>query len=354
MVPPLPSQNNDQHDTRADALHGEALVLLAHDHMVRPEDLRRDRRGGVTAKVVQATVDARVFLDSRAEYERSLYGNEGFMADAMKAFDSLMETVDSNPAEFLIVREAADIQEAKRTTRLGLILGSEGGKLLEGSLAVLRTFHRLGMRHLQFHWAVRNQLGTAQSDLDEAGLTEFGREVVTEMNRLGMIIDVSHSSPRSIADALATTTKPIINSHTGARALQPDSPQLLWDDQLRQLAENGGLAAVHFCSSVLVGRERERATVEDVMAHIEHLVNVAGIESVGLGPDFVADRGPLLKNISFNQKIPYETFVWTEDLDDSGKLRNLTRALVRREYSDSDITKILGGNLMRVFEASLG
>ncbi len=350
----MPPQDESPHNTRADALHERALVLLAHDHMVLPEQLRRDRKGGVTAKVVQATVDAHAFSYDRAEYERSLYSAEGFMADAMKAYDSLLETVDSNPAEFLIVRKAADIEEAKKSGRLGLILGSEGGKLLEGSLAVLRNFYRLGMRHLEFHWAIRNQLGTAQRDLDEGGLTEFGHEVVTEMNRLGMIIDVSHSSPNSIADALATTTKPIINSHTGARALQPDSPQLLWDDQLKRLAENGGVAAVHFCSSVLVGRDRKPATVEDLLAHIEHLVKVAGIESVGLGPDFVADPGPLLRNVCFNQKSPYESFVWTEDLDDSSKLRNLTRALVERGYSDSDVSKILGGNLMRVFESSLG
>ena len=138
----MPPQDESPHNTRADALHERALVLLAHDHMVLPEQLRRDRKGGVTAKVVQATVDAHAFSYDRAEYERSLYSAEGFMADAMKAYDSLLETVDSNPAEFLIVRKAADIEEAKKSGRLGLILGSEGGKLLEGRTSIVIA-HRL-------------------------------------------------------------------------------------------------------------------------------------------------------------------------------------------------------------------
>ena len=108
------------------------------------------------------------------------------------------------------------------------------------------------------------------------------------MNRLGMIVDVSHSSPPSIDDVLATTTRPIINSHTGSRDLNPVSSQLLWDDQIRSLADNGGVACIHFNTSVLIGRQTNRlATVDDVLAHVEHVVNVGGIASVGLGPDFI-------------------------------------------------------------------
>ena len=335
---------------RADALYRRAIVLLAHDHMVRLQDLRRDRAGGITAKVVQAALDARVFSDSRAEYENSLYSTEGFMSDGMEAFDNLLSLAESHPAEFQIVRKPGDIAAAKASGRLGLILGSEGGKLLEGSAAALRNFHRLGMRHLQLHWAIRNQLGTAQSTPDEPGLTDFGREVVVEMNRLGMIIDVSHSSPRTIEEVLATTTKPIINSHTGARAIC-DKPQNLWDHEIRHMADNGGVVAVHFGSGLVVSGGRP-ATMDDLLAQIEYVSNVGGIDCVGLGPDyFQYEDFPAGANVMRNQGSP--PMPWTQGVEDSSKLSNLARALVARDFADNDILKILGGNLMRVFEAVL-
>ena len=334
---------------RARELHERAIVLLAHDHTITIDDFRADRRGGVTAKVVQAVVDARVF-ESRTAYESSLYSFEGFMRDAMTAYDRLLCTVDAHPSELLVVRTVGDIRSAKASGKLGLILGSEGAKYLEGSIAALHNFFRLGVRQVQLHWAIRNQLGTAQSDLDEPGLTEFGREVISEMNQLGMVIDVSHSSPASIVDALATTRKPIINSHTGSREFNPLSGQLLWDDQIKALAANGGVACIHFSSSVLIGRQTgRRATVDDVLAHIEHVVKVGGIDSVALGPDFIP-AGELGHNIRFNQRIPPEFWLWTQDLDNSTLLPNLTEALVERGYSDHDILKILGGNLLRVLE----
>ncbi len=334
------------------ALHQRALVLLAHDHMVRAEDFRRDLAGGVTAKVVQATVSGRAFANNRAEFERSLYSTEGYMRDGMEAYDEIFATVETMPDEVFVVRHAADIAEAKRTGRLGLILGAEGAKLLEGSLAALRIFYRLGMRHLQLHWATRNQVGTAQSDTDEPGLTDFGREVVAEVNALGMLLDVSHSSAATIADVLAMTDKPVINSHTGARELNPRSTQLLWDDQIRDLADNGGVAAIHFCSQVLLSEGRQ-ATVDDVLTHIDYLIDVGGIESVGLGPDYLLDGTQKTRNVSFNQRISESNFTWTKDLEDSGKLPDLTVALLKRGYTEDEILKILGGNMLRVIEAAL-
>ena len=346
----MADQDDDTPFARADALHRRATVLLAHDHMARLQDLRRDREGGITAKVVQAAIDARIFSDSRAEYEKSLYCAEGFMRDAMEAFDNLLGMAESHPAEFQIVRKAGDIAAAKVSGRLGVILGAEGGKLLEGSTAALRNFHRLGMRHLQLNWAIRNQLGTAQSTPDEPGLTDFGREVVAEMNRLGMVIDVSHSSPQTISDVLSTTAKPIINSHSGSRAICNKS-QNLSDREIRGMADNGGVVAVHFGSGLVVSGGRQ-ATIDDLLAQIEHVSNVGGIDCVGLGPDYFqyADF-PLGRNVMRNQGNP--PMPWTKNLEDSSKLPNLTRALVERSFGDEDILKILGGNLLRVFEAVL-
>lgn len=347
----MPLELTPEARERADGLHDGAIVLLAHDHMMTVDDFRRDLVGGVTAKVVQATVDARIF-EPREVYEPSLYGTEGFMLDAMTAWDQLLNAAQTDPSELLIVKSAEDIREAKRSGRLGLIMGSEGAKHLEGSLAALRNFHRLGVRHLQFHWAIRNRLGTAQSDYDEPGLTEFGREVVAEMNRLGMVIDVSHSSPPSITDVLATTTKPIINSHGSARVLC-DSVVSLWDDQIRDLADNGGVLAVHFGSRLLVNDDRT-TTMDDLIAHFDHIANVGGIDCVGLGPDFYTygDDDPRGDQVMVNQRRP--PMPWTVDLEDTSKLRSLTRALVDRGYPDDHILKILGGNLMRVFEETLG
>jgi len=218
-------------------------------------------------------------------------------------------------------------------------------------LAALRIFYRLGMRHLQLHWATRNQVGTAQSDTDEPGLTEFGREVVAEVNSLGMLLDVSHSSTATIADVLAITDRPVINSHTGARELNPRSPQLLWDDQIKDLADNGGVAAVHFCSRVLL--DDGHTTIDDVLTHIDYLVDMGGIESVGLGPDYLLDGTQRTRNVSFNQRIPEGAFTWAKDFEDTSTLPNVTVALLERGYTEDETLKILGGNMLRVIEASL-
>ena len=348
-TPTAPSAENDE---RAVCLHDEAPIVLAHDHMVEAEDFARDRAGGVTAKVVQATLDARVFAPTRAEYQQSLHSTEGFMRDAMEVYDALLAKVQANPRELLVVRSGADVRAAKASDRLGLILGCEGAKLLEGRVAALRNFHRLGVRHIEFHWAIRNQLGTAQNDDGEPGLTAFGSEVVAEMNRLGMLIDVSHSSAATIADVLRESSDPVINSHTGARVFH-DTPQNLWDAQIRELADNGGVAAVHFASGVLVDGD-ELASIADVVRHIDHLIDVGGIDSVGLGPDFVLGHADRDARLLFNMNRTPESYTWTKDLDDSGKLRNLTRALVANGYGDEDIRKILGGNLLRVIDEAMG
>ena len=202
---------------------------------------------------------------------------------------------------------------------------------------------------MQLNWAMRNRIGASQANEDEPdgpGLTPFGFLVVERMNELGMVIDVSHSAPATAEDVLRTSTKPILNSHSGSRALAP-KPQNLWDDQIRAIADNGGIVAVHFCSRLVLGVNDRQSQIDDVVRQIRCVADVGGMDAVALGPDWIlghpARDEPYLRNT--NQ----EDITWTVGLESSTGLPNLLPALQEGGFRAAEIEKILGGNLIRLF-----
>ncbi len=325
-------------------------IYLAHDHMDRPEDFSRDLAGGVTGKILHLVVDSWFDAPTREEYEASYYGNDGFLERGLVAVARALEHEREPANRVRAIRGFGDLARARDHNELALILGTEGGKLIQKDLGLLRAFFELGLRHIQFNWAMRNQISASQANEDETdqpGLTEFGRSVVSAMNELGMIVDVSHSSPATIRDVIDTTAKPILNSHSGSRELAPKL-QNLWDDQIRAMAGNGGVIGVHFCSRLVLGVDDRQSEIEDVVRQIRYLVDVGGIDVVGLGPDFVL--GNAERDFRYKRNTDQGSISWTRGLETSAEITNLFPALESAGFTAGEIDKIAGGNLLRLFE----
>jgi membrane dipeptidase len=328
-------------------------TYLAHDHMQRAEDFARDRAGGVTGKILHLTIDGWIDAPSRQQYEAAYYGYEGFLQRGLEAATKVLRIADDPANKVRIVRVRGDLGAAHRASELALILGNEGGKIIEESLGVLEAWHRLGLRHIQLNWAMRNQIAASQSNEDEKerpGLTPFGFQAIGRMNDLGMVVDVSHSSPQTIKDVLRTTKKPILNSHSGSRLLA-NKQQNLWDEQLRDMATNGGVVGIHFCSRLVLGVNDKQATIPDVIRQVKYCVDKAGIDTVGLGPDWVL--GDPERDRPYVRNTNQVDISWTKGLESSAEMGNLLPALEEAGFKEPEIEKILGGNMLRLFNAVL-
>jgi membrane dipeptidase len=329
------------------------VIYLAHDHMDRAEDFARDLAGGVSGKVLHMVVDSWFDAPTREQYEASYYGYAGFLQRGLAAITKALAIADNPANQVRIVRTAADLDSAERSGQLALMLGTEGGKLIEEDLANLEAFWRLGLRHVQLNWAMRNQIGASQSnenEPDQPGLTPFGFQVIERMNELGMVVDVSHSAPQTISDVLRTTRKPVLNSHSGSRVIA-DKQQNLWDDQIRDMARNGGVIGIHFCSRLVLGVNDRQATIPDLMRQVRYVVDVGGIDVVGLGPDFILGNPP--RDEHYRRNTNQDNITWTKGLESSDELGNLLPGLEDAGFSASDIERILGGNLLRLFREVL-
>lgn len=325
-------------------------VYLAHDHMDRAEDFARDLASGVSGKILHMTIDSWIEAETREEYEAAFFSYERYLERGL-AVAARVHDIAADPSnKTRIVRGYSDLTAALETNQFALILGNEGGKILGSDVSLVDAWWWMGLRHVQFNWAMRNLIGASQSnehELDLPGLTDYGSEVVRQMNELGMIVDVSHSAPQTIRDVLNVTRKPILNSHSGSRNLA-DKQQNLRDDQIRAMAENGGVIGAHFCSRLVVGINGKQAKIEDLVRQIRYLVDVGGIDVVGLGPDWVLGKPDRDRN--YLRNTDQTDITWTKGLEHSGEIGNLLPALERGGFTETEIEKILGGNLDRLFK----
>ncbi|MEW6044882.1 MAG: dipeptidase [Bacillota bacterium] len=327
-----PRQAHQGYRDRARRVHAQALVFDAHADTIAIDvvegrrhltdrgrgghvDLDRLRSGGVTIQVFTLFVPPAVPIPYNA-------------LRALAILDALHAEVERAPDAFVWVREASHLDEARRLDRTGIVVSLEGCEVLAGQLSMLRTFYRLGVRAAGLTWNVANELADGVGEARGAGLTGFGREVVAEMNRLGMVVDVSHLSEAGFWQVLELSRHPVIASHSNARALC-DHVRNLTDAQIRALAQKGGVMGINFFPGFLVAEGPAR--LSDVVRHIDYVVQLAGPDHVGLGSDF--------DGIS---RVP-------EGLEDPSRLPALTEELVRRGYDDDTIRKVLGGNFARVF-----
>jgi membrane dipeptidase len=294
--------------------------------------------------------------------------------------DATLEQVRKAPDKLQFCTTADQIIEAHTSGKFAVLMGIEGGHSIEDSLALLRVYYRLGVRYMTLTWSHTNNWADSSGDIDDPsvqhhnGLTPFGKEVVAEMNRLGMMVDISHLSDKTFWDVIATTRTPIIASHSSARALT-SAPRNMTDEMLLAMKKNNGVVMVNFFPAFIDERWREawialaserkksqqavgddykskglpvpynasdkidrefaarigRAPFDSLIAHFDHVIRVAGIDHIGIGTDF--------------DGIP----VPPEGIDSAADLPKVTAALMARGYTAEDMRKLLGGNLLRVF-----
>jgi membrane dipeptidase len=330
-------------------------------------DSVRAREGGLDAQFFSIWV------------EPDLFGGGG--PQAMKRADDQIARVhqlaEKHPETWQFATRASDIRRIVAAGKLAALAGLEGGYAIDEKLENVERYYKLGVRYMSPAWSVSTSWAGSSGDAvgAERGLNEFGKQVVREMNRLGMMVDVSHVSDPTFWDIVNTSTKPVIATHSGCRALA-NVPRNLTDDMIKALAKTGGVVNVIFypehlepgwsekkkqldaeiAPRVQRASEEEKGdvahkkmardavrreeyakrlppvTVSRLVDHIDHVVKLVGIDHVGIGSDFDGVQSTL------------------SDLADVSQLPNLTRELLRRGYSESDVDKILGGNMLRVME----
>ncbi len=365
----------------AKEVHDRAIVIDTHadspqrmlsekgfDFGVRHEngslDIPRMREGGLDAEFFSIWVPS------------ELTGPPA-VKKAMDLIDAVRETVRAHPNDLMLATTAADIRRAAAEHKIAALMGMEGGHMIDDDLRLLRSYAALGVRYLTLtHFKNNNWADSSTDKPAHNGLTPFGKDVVRELNRLGVMVDISHVADKTFYDAIATSTAPVIASHSSCRAIDTH-PRNMTDDMLRALAKNGGVVMINYevsflseeyrvasdkqngdvvtqlnamskkcggdeaCSTLESARINTEAmnsgklpkvTWERIIEHIDHAVKVAGVDHVGLGSDFDGATMPI-------------------GMEDASKLPKITDALLKKGYSDTDVTKILGGNLLRVMEA---
>jgi membrane dipeptidase len=386
QVPEKATGSDTSVSPRAQKIHDSALIVDTHADTPQrfldegfdigsadPKDvghisLDKARRGNLGAEFFSIWVDP-----------ETNHGN--FARHTFDLIDSVYEQATRHPDRMMMAYSTADIERARKEHKLAALMGIEGGHSIENDIHLLRDYYRLGVRYMTLSWSNTNEWADSSGDVDDPkvqhhnGLTDFGKQVVLEMNRMGIMVDISHVADKTFWDAIATTKAPVIASHSSARALV-NVPRNMTDDMLRAVTKNGGVVQVNFFNGfddadfrkaveaqskdqaaavqkyldqlkaegkpvnyVDVDRiEREwmakipRPPLKSLIDHIDHIAKIAGIDHVGLGSDFDGVSGATPQGI-----------------DSAADLPKITQALLDRGYSADDIKKILGGNLMRVF-----
>jgi membrane dipeptidase len=375
---PVAGQTRDERTwQRALQIQRRAIVIDTHNDVTTPmtnddydlggtpptpyrTSIERMKKGGLTAEFFSL-------------YVKPWYVEHGGAARrTLDMIDSVYRAIERHPRDLMLATSAADIRRAKQQGKIAALMGIEGGHAIEDSLPTLREFYRLGVRYRTLTWNnTNNWADSNRGPATHHGLSDFGKEVVREMNRLGMLVDISHVSDETMNAALDVSKAPIIASHSSARALS-NVPRNIPDDILRRIAKNGGVVQVNFYSLFVDEKtvrpqsdardariKAQQAAIDEkykddperraeesdkleaanplpplpiskLIDHIDHIVKVAGIDHVGIGADFDGAND------------------MPEGAQDVSMLPNITYELLKRGYSEPDIRKILGENLLRV------
>jgi membrane dipeptidase len=368
-------------DAEVNRVHRSAILIDTHNDITsatvagldlgKPNtdymtDIPRMKKGGMGAQFFAVYVSA-AYVEGNRSAHRTLE-----MIDTVRH-----DIIEQHPADFVLATTAADVRRARREHKIAALLGIEGGHAIEDSLRLLRRYYDEGVRYMTLTHSNSNHWADSSGDPNQPnnGLSPFGKEVIREMNRLGMIVDISHVADKTFWDALETSQAPILASHSSCRAISP-VPRNMTDDMIRALAKKGGVVQINFSCDFLnpevakendatadkrrairdelarkyandpegmrramqearaaVGVSERRATLADVVKHINHVVEIAGVDAVGLGSDFDGiGCAP-------------------EGLDSVDKWPNLTRALLEVGYTAAEIRKIYGENTLRLMAA---
>ena len=374
------SVSDVQVSARAKRLHDRAIVVDTHDDT--PQRLLFDKTFNIGMRNKDGHVDIPRMREGGLDalffsiWVPSQITGPPAVKRALDLIDSVREAVRTHPNDLMLANTAADIRRAAAEHKIAALMGMEGGHIIDDDLAVLRVYAALGVRYLTLTHFLNNNWADSSTDKPaHNGLTAFGKDVVRELNRLGVIVDVSHVSDKTFYDVLEVTKAPVMASHSSSRAIS-NHPRNMTDDMMRALAKNGGVVMINYAAAFLseefrVASEKKSGNIVAAMAamskkcggneactimenerieheammkgelpkamwdkiveHIDHAVKVAGVDHVGLGSDFDGATMPI-------------------GMEDVSKLPKITDALLKKSYSEPDIEKILGGNILRVME----
>ena len=366
---------------RAKQVHDAAIVVDSHDDTT--QRLIFDKTFDIAARNATGNLDIPRMREGGLDalFFSIWVPSDVTGADAVKRamgqITAVGQTVRDHPKDLVLATTAADVRKAAADHRIAALMGVEGGHMIADSLATLRDYATLGVRYMTLtHFKNNNWADSSTDQPAHNGLTDFGKDVVREMNRLGLMVDISHVADKTFFDALAITTAPVIASHSSCRAIA-NHPRNMTDDMLRALAKNGGVVMINYHAAFLsepfraasekrsgnlvaamaamskkcggneacTTLEGERldheamakgelpaVTWDAIIEHIDHAVKVAGIDHVGLGSDFDGATMPI-------------------GMEDASKLPKITDALLKKGYSEKDVANILGGNILRVMAA---
>src|SRR6267378_5919932 len=365
---------------RARQLHDRAIDVDSHDDTT--QRLLFDKTFDITARHKDGHIDVPRMREGGLD---ALFFSIWVPSDitgapavkrALELIDAVHRAVKAHPKDLLLATTAADVRRAAAEHKIAALMGMEGGHMINDDLGQLRKYAARGVRYLTLtHFKNNNWADSSTDKPAHNGLTPFGKDVVRELNRLGVMVDISHVADKTFYDALAITTAPVIASHSSCRAIA-NHPRNMTDDMLRAVAKNGGVVMINYHETFLseefrVASEKRNGTVDVAMAamskkcggneacttmeseridheamakgelpkvtwekivdHIDHAVKVAGADHVGLGSDFDGATMPL-------------------GMEDASKLPKITDALLKKGYPEADVQKILGGNILRVME----
>lgn len=349
-------QLNQTQLDRAMNLHRDSLVIDMHSDVHL--DVIRSRGQG-EARVLERRhypqwekggVDV-VVLNSMAKFGPETYPyRTSPVHNFLLMADAIQQEIAESSDKFLQILEPEDISRAKAGKKIGILFGTEGAEPVEQNLGFLRCYYRLGLRIMNLTWHQRNQVADGVAERSNSGLSNFGRDLVKEMNRLGILIDVSHLGRQGVRDVLEISEHPIIASHSNAWALCAHERNLE-DWQIEGIAKKGGMIGV-----VFVGRfvAEENPTLTHVLDHLDYIAKLAGRDRVGMGPDytdFCQDMIISSRRVAGpGQPVNDPDIPYARDVEDASKLLHFTQGLVSRGYRDDEIRGILGENFVRVFK----
>jgi membrane dipeptidase len=365
---------------RAKQIHDRAIVIDSHDDTT--QRMLFDKTFDIATRHQNGNIDVPRMREGGLDglffsiWVPSDITGAPAVKRAMDLIDAVHKAAKAHPNDLMLATTAADVRRAVADHKIAALMGMEGGHMINDDLAQLRKYAGLGVRYLTLtHFGNNNWADSSTDKPAHNGLTPFGKDVVRELNKLGVMVDISHVSDKTFYDALAVTSAPVIASHSSCRAIA-NHPRNMTDEMIRALAKNGGVMMINYHAAFLseefrVASEKKSGNVvasmaamskkcggneacttmeseridheamakgelpkvswEKIIEHIDHAVKVAGADHVGLGSDFDGATMPI-------------------GLEDASKLPKITDALLKKGYSEQDIVKILGGNILRVME----
>lgn len=331
----------------ASALHARILVGNMHDDFGLEIAKAREERQQTglldtlyVERMVRGGVDFQFYTVGGDD--RHFTGHHDLLLGTLRRFDMLLEELGGS-SHLVLARTTADILDAHRQGKRALLVTIEGAEPLGENLFLLRHFYRLGMRSLCLCWFKANPSADGCGELRNGGLSNFGRELVTEMNQLGMLIDISQCSHQTVSDVLDVSKRPVMASHSNAGGQYPHRRNLT-NEELRRLADGGGIIGLTSFPAHIADGE---PTFDQFLSHFDYAVNLVGMDHVGVGLNIIPHAVEVAEAFFDRSHIEYST-MWLPELEDIDRLPALTGALLARGYTPTQVEKLMGGNLLRV------